>query len=234
MYTSQNKSNLAECITSVIVAVFLILILTSLTSSIAINLLSTQKALGQPTSEHPLPSVTKNTSASSSGKTLTYKNSTYGITIKYPSNWSHQGLLTTPGSGTVYVVEINPPLAADPNAATFVDVLIGPGVSKLPLDQLARNVIQNFRTGNYSDFKLLSAKTDSTLAGKPAYSVVFTFTDTNGLHTKQMEKGTVIGDSLYAIDFVTEASKYNTFFPAVQNIMNSFTVNPQNLNSTSP
>jgi hypothetical protein len=233
MYTSRNKYNLAKCITSVIVAVFLILILSSLTSSIAINLLSTQKALGQPTSEHPLPSVTKNTSATG-GRTVTYKNSTYGITIKYPSNWSHQELLSTPGSGVVYVVEINPPLAADPNAATSVDVLIQPGVPKIPLDQLARNVIQSFKGGNNSAFKLVSAKTDSTLAGKPAYSVVFTFTDANGLHIKQMEKGTLIGGSVYSIDFITDASKYNSFFPAVQNIMNSFTVNPQNQNSTSP
>jgi hypothetical protein len=165
---------------------------------------------------------------------LTYANSTYGIKIRYPANWSYQEFTNLPNSSFINIVELNPPIAADPNAVTYIAVGIQTNFgSNLPLDQITRNVIEGFRGGNYTDFKLISAATDSTLGETPAYSIVFTYTDAiSGLH-EQMERGAVIGGNLYIIDFNTETLKYNGFLPVVQDIMNSFNFIPQNQSSTS-
>jgi hypothetical protein len=165
---------------------------------------------------------------------LTYENSTYGIKIRYPSNWSRQEFTNLLNSSVINIVDINPPIAMDPNVITYIDVGIKTNFgNKLPLDQLTRIVIEGFRGGNYTDFKLISATTNSTLGGTPAYSIVYTFIDTDGLNKKHMERGAFIGGKLYYVHFSTETSKYEGFLPVVQDIMNSFSFMPQNQSSTS-
>jgi hypothetical protein len=47
-----------------------------------------------------------------------------------------------------------------------------------------------------------------------------------------MERGAFIGGNLYIIDFNTETSKYRSFLPTIENIMDSFSVIPENQGST--
>src|SRR5215467_1296777 len=47
---------------------------------------------------------------------LTYYNSTYGVSIKYSSDWGVQPGINTPDDTTIDVADFSPPISSDPNA----------------------------------------------------------------------------------------------------------------------
>ncbi len=47
---------------------------------------------------------------------ITYQNSTYGVNIKYPSNWGLQTGINKPSDTVIDVTDISPPIALDSNA----------------------------------------------------------------------------------------------------------------------
>jgi hypothetical protein len=70
------------------------------------------------------------------------------------------------------------------------------------------------------DFKLISANTQTYLAGRPAYAIVFKHLY-NGIDSKTLQLGTISDNKVYYIIFTTEAAKYDTFLPTVQTMVSS-------------
>lgn len=115
-----------------------------------------------------------------------------------------------------------PPVSADPNLQTNFDIGIEYLQNPLSLDQYVRNTVDSYRT-NYENFSLISAKTNATLSGMPAYELVYTY-DSNETERIAYETGTIDKDTntVYYISFYTEPSLFDQFFPTVQTVNDSF------------
>lgn len=160
---------------------------------------------------------------------LTYLNSTYGVSIQYPSNWGVQTGVNSPSDTVIDVADISPPITLDPNAVANFQI----GAENLKpsdtrnLDLYLRNAINGNRF-NTTDFHIDLANTNAQLAGKPAYALVFSDTF-NGFPMKTMVMGTFSdkhgndnNGRFYYVQYTAEASKYDQLLPAVHQMINSF------------
>jgi hypothetical protein len=160
---------------------------------------------------------------------IMYLNSTYGISIKYPSNWNiEKGVNALDENGRVQepvdIADVVPPIALDPNAVSYLQL----GVENLQsaetknLDLYLRNAINGYRF-NATDFHIDQATTNSQLAGKPAYTLVFSDTY-RGFPMKTMVMGTFSDSKFYYVFDTAEASKYVQLLPVVHQMINSFRI----------
>jgi eukaryotic-like serine/threonine-protein kinase len=199
---------------------------TLLTFSVAATiLLAVATYISTPTLTQPASAATTTTK---NANFFTYQNSTYGVKIQYPSSWGVQtGVNVFDENGNLVqpidIADIAPPIESDPNAvAVFqvgVEQQLTPADTK-NIDLYLRSIINGYRF-NSTDFHLTSATTHATLAGRQAYSLVFTDTY-QGFPTKTMIRGIVNRDKNYYLLFTAEAAKFDSFLPTVQKMINSF------------
>lgn len=156
---------------------------------------------------------------------FTYQNSTYGIKIRYPSDWSVEEAEDKPEKDAVIgIVYIYPPIAADPKVITYFYVGTWDLARKTTnIDLLARNTVYGWRAEQ--GFKLISANANTTLAGKPAYAIVFKHLNQD-VDSKTTQLGTIFDNKVYHIMFSTDATKYDDFVPEVQKMISSFELTP--------
>jgi PsbP-like protein len=153
---------------------------------------------------------------------LTYTNPDYGFNIQYPSDWTYTEY-EVPSNATIFsILSIVPPVSADPNLQTNLDIGIEYLQNPLSLDQYVRNTVDDYRT-YYENFSLISAKTNATLSGMPAYELVYTY-NLNETERIAYEIGTIDKDTntVYYISFYTEPSLFDQFFPTFQTVNDSF------------
>jgi len=181
--------------------------------------------------EQPAQGETNKTPPSNGpGAPLTsYQNSTYGVSIKCPSTWGEQSGINTPSDTIIDVADFSPPIATDPNAVANFQIgaeNLGPSDPR-NLDLYLRNAINGYRF-NATDFHIDQASaTDTQLAGRPAYLLVFSDTF-NGFPMKTLVMGT-FGDKhgddngrAYYVQYTAEASRYAQLLPTVHQMINSF------------
>jgi eukaryotic-like serine/threonine-protein kinase len=212
---------------------------TLLTFIIAATILIAAAAYSSTLTRPQLALAATTTTTMKNANFLTYQNTTYGIKIQYPSIWGVQtGVNTLDENGNLVqpidIADIAPPIESDPNAvAVFqvgVEQQLTPADTK-NIDLCLRSIINGYRS-NSTDFSIVSATTHATLAGKQAYSLVFTDTY-QGFPTKTMIRGIVNGDKNYYLLFTAEAARFDSFLPAVQKMINSFELStPQTSTST--
>ena len=154
-------------------------------------------------------------SASPTAILVLYQNSTYGVSLKYPSNWGVQTGVNSPSDTVIDVADISPPIALDPNAVANFQI----GTENLEptdtknIDLYLRNAINAYRF-NATDLHIDQATTtDTQLAGRPAYLLAFSDTF-NGFPMKTLVIGT-FGDKhvddngrFYYVQYTAEASRY--------------------------
>jgi hypothetical protein len=147
----------------------------------------------------------------------TYENASAGINIQFPALWK---------ANSTYDPD-------DPNVVTRFD---GPknehveiavdflGNTTKTLNQDADNAI-TFYQNESKDFKLLELNTDATLAGKPAYKLVYVSKDpdTNSSFIS-MDTTAVVGNKAYTISYIADPEKYSVSFPMVQKMLDSFQI----------
>ncbi len=146
---------------------------------------------------------------------LTYEDITTGISIQFPSNWEKS-------------VNID-------NFITFrappeTDTRIYPAALGLKIQELASKsvLLQEVTKVQISELKKnnqnleFSESTSTTLAGKPAYRVVFTATDNNQVERKAMQIWTIIDNKAILITYKAQPDKYSTYLPTIERMIGSF------------
>lgn len=188
---------------------FLVLIIASAASS---NLSS--KLVGK-----VFAASTPDVSSNSPGL-LTYKNDTYGVSLQYPANWSFspgEGNNNTAGSSTD-IVSFSP---KESNSSATLDVLVDSVDSGVDLKQFVSDSISD----NKIDLKNFKASETTlngiTLAGSPAYRVIYSYTDA-GENFKGLETGTIVGNKVYFIQYENSPTQFDSNLPIVQKMIDSF------------
>jgi PsbP len=152
----------------------------------------------------------------------TYQNSTYGITIKYPHNWSIIGSAGVQDTDIDIVTFLSP--VQDDNVIVEVHQdKLGNGIKDIG-DYLSS--LSSLYKNNIKDFNVIESNTNGFLAENKAYKLVFTYTTGDGFRMKDMEIGTLIGNKVYYIIYDGRESVFDNYTPVVQSMADTFKVTP--------
>jgi plastocyanin len=156
-----------------------------------------------------------------------YNNSTYGISIEYPSDWTLQG-----GNKSGTITDIVSFFS--PENDSYIELRLS--VDEVPnnesLEKYRSDSVDGFLTDpNFQNF-VLSDDTDrlywaDPLSGHRAYKIVGTYQDPETKSTQKiMEIGTITGENLaYTIRFYADPGKYSFYLTTIQKVIDSFQIN---------
>jgi hypothetical protein len=147
----------------------------------------------------------------------TYENTSAGINIQFPPFWKANSTYDPDDPGVV--------TRFDGPKGEYVEIAVDfLGNSTRTLNQDVDNAI-TFYQNESKDFKLLELNTDATLAGRPAYKLVYTSKDpdTNSSFIS-METTAIVGNKAYTISYIADPDKFYVSLPMVQNMVGSFKI----------
>jgi hypothetical protein len=181
-------------------SLFVILILILLVNLTSYNL---QQVRGQSES-----STTNNPAASNF---LTYTNTNYGFTIKYPSNWiveenktgSKVSFKSGPHTGSVAVTKIT----------------LGPNERGMSTDGLAKLI-------SFPRFKLIELNSNNYfLSGHPAIRAIGIINyETEPSQIKNMIYATNLGENVYLVHYASILEKFSDLLQTAQTMIDSFQI----------
>jgi hypothetical protein len=172
--------------------------------------------------------ISQKSSSQNAVATSTYDNTTYGIQVQYPSDWSVQ---ESRSSGEL----INVAAFLSPTGNPFPTAEVTIYMDRLHNSTTNLNNYAHFvaftdyenRPSYFHAFKLLELSTNSTLVGKPAYTIIGTYELPSSGLQKIMEIGTIIGDKAYSLQYIADAPKFSGYLPAVQKMIDSLQITSQ-------
>jgi hypothetical protein len=157
---------------------------------------------------------------------LTYQNSSYGIRIQYPANWTKDEQDYDPNDNITYIVDFNSPFTS---RFDIYSENLGIGLERLSnqdmtLEEYVTSLITDYNE-TLTDFNLIELNKNITLGGgdNPAYRLIYTDNE-DGINYKTMEIGTIIGDRVYYIEYIAEENKYSNYLPTIQMMINSLQI----------
>ena len=158
---------------------------------------------------------------------LTYENPTYRFKIQYPLNWEkvqfNQGIEEQRRN---MVVNFLSPLAgSSPTFREYLIIEVG-NLSSSPNRDLAQYIttLINFRQ-SLPHFNLIESN-PTTLVGSnnPAYKIVYTYSNPIVGITKAMDILTNKGNNLYFLSYNADITKYSSYLPTIQKMIDSFEI----------
>jgi serine/threonine-protein kinase len=157
-----------------------------------------------------------NPKSTTSGNITTYENANYGFSINYPSDWTKQEHIPNGTGSHVVVLFVLPTNNVSENLNVVVDESIEPSTTLKEQTQANLEQLQQ----DHPDFKLLESG-NTTLAGNPAYKIVYT-ASANQKFIKAMQVWTLSNGSYYLITYKTGPSNYDKYVETAQQMINSF------------
>jgi hypothetical protein len=141
-----------------------------------------------------------------------YTNSTYGISLLYPSDWilSPVGQPDGTNNTAFYIMNFAPPISQDPTA----DTILGVGIDNTTrettpsLNQYAYDTINSYRSAtNVTDFKVIKSGTNITMGGHPGYILYYTKkVQSDPSPRTYLEAGTIADHTIYYIQISSAMS----------------------------
>jgi eukaryotic-like serine/threonine-protein kinase len=165
-------------------------------------------------------SATSNTStsAAANAKFLTYENSTLGIKIQYPSNWTKQ----TARDGIAFVVL---PMGKN-NTEQFLAKLNVTRIMgfppNVPLKVLADRVVDGYR--HFLRNFQIESYANHTLGSNNAIKIVYIYADSKNNSFMATDIATIKNDRLYVIQYYAQSPRNQNYLPTLQKMVNSFQI----------
>ena len=221
--TTQPK--LSETIIVILLLVIYVVFVTSIPLNTPPSLIYYQQAMAQ----------NRATTITTTPNFLTYKNSTYGISIQYPSDWTvNETNNYGENNSSIHVVWFYP--ASGASVSISIDFPYDPRV----VSDLASYL--SFTTSSLSSqgsadqiFNLIKSNTTAKLAGLPAYSLEYTSTNTEDNSTyNTLELGTIISGRVLLIDYIADSYSFHKFLPATLSMINSLRIDKSIIEQSTP
>lgn len=173
------------------------------------------------------PAKTTTTTTANNTNFLTYQNPISGIKIQYPSGWLKEAAA---GTGVTFVLPAGKNNNNNSNNSTpeqFLAKLNTTAIAgfppNVPLKGMADGVLNGYKH-LLPNFQLESYM-NTTLGGSPAVKIVYMFTDPrHGGDFKASDTATIKGNRLYVIQYYVQSSKYQSYLPTLQKMLDSFEV----------
>ena len=199
-----------------------------------------EEQLGQSVSTSYTRNVMTGTASNTFSKKLflEYENEPYGLKIQYPYDWiiriNYNYSLPTTSSythpqiiGSFYLPNSTEGL---PFFYTGVNTNLSKEFKQFPftLEQYLHKSLQAKKNSSaFPDFNLIeaSATNNNTLAGFPAYEIVWTYKHPTYGMRKLVEFGTVVnGNKGYFVDYAASVEKFSKYLPIARVMENSFKI----------
>ncbi len=158
----------------------------------------------------------------SSSLLVQYRNPAYGVSLQYPPDWQKQeGNRTVASNLSAWSVAFYSP---PPSKSAFLKVIqlnsTQPNgtisIPKLLTDAISRDIHIT------KDLQIISATSNNTLAGRPAYILITNGELINNIRYQTLEIGTISGNSKYTIVYEALGSVYSKYLPSAQKMISSF------------
>ena len=164
--------------------------------------------------------TTNTTIIATNAKFLTYENSTLGIKIQYPSNWTKQ----TARGGIAFVVLS---IGGNNNPEQFLAKLNVTGVKgfppNVPLKAMADRIIDGYR--HFLNNFQIESYANSTLGGNNAIKIVYRYADPkNNSSFMATDIATIKNDRLYVIQYYTQSPTNQSYLPILHKMVDSFQI----------
>ena len=162
----------------------------------------------------------KPTTTTNNTNFLTYQNLTSGIKIQYPSDWLKEAAA---GTGVTFIL----PAGNNSNPEQFLAKLNTTAIAgfppNVPLKGMADGVLNGYK--HFLPNFQLESYMNTTLGGSPAVKIVYRFTDPrNGGDFKASDTATIKANRLYVIQYYVQSSKYQSYLPTLQKMLDSFEI----------
>lgn len=146
------------------------------------------------------------------GDLATYSNPNLGFSLEYPSDWQKEESLTfvSPQGG------IN---NRSPEVISVTTEVLP--TSDFSLDRYSEAAISQVES--FQDFKLLNSSS-TMLAGLPAHTILYTFTDESQTPLQNLQVWTIKGGIAYVITYGGVPEEFESSLPVLQSVMDSFTL----------
>lgn len=107
---------------------------------------------------------------------------------------------------------------------TVIDVLVDTVDSGESLKQYVSDLISDDKI-DLKNFKVNESSTSgNTLAGDPAYKIIYSYTD-QGENFKGLETGTIVGNKVYFLQYENSPTQFDSDLPTAQKMIDSFKLN---------
>jgi hypothetical protein len=158
-----------------------------------------------------------------------YENPNYGIQIQYRSNWriyvsNYPGEIFHTDDIVSFLAPVTSSEADRPSL--IISAYNRPSYLNLNLSGYLAKVTKGYDS-IYIDFKVIESNTNSILAGKPAYKLVFTNVK-HDINFKSTEIGTIIGNKVYTVTYTAEEEEYSVYLPTIQKMIDSLKITTSN------
>jgi hypothetical protein len=159
----------------------------------------------------------------------TFEQPNYGIQILYPSNWriyvsNYPGEIFHTDDIVSFLAPVTSSEADRPSL--IISAYNRPSYLNLNLSGYLAKVTKGYDS-IYIDFKVIESNTNSILAGKPAYKLVFTNVK-HDINFKSTEIGTIIGNKVYTVTYTAEEEEYSVYLPTIQKMIDSLKITTSN------
>jgi hypothetical protein len=160
----------------------------------------------------------------------TYENPAYGIQIQYPSTWIIYAGDMFSGDDAIDIVSFLGPVKSDTKAhapSLYISIIsLPPPDLNLNLNEYLTRITNDYKA-KLKEFKVIESNTNSILAGKPAYKLIFT-DEEDEIYYKTMDIGTIIEDKVYFLSYVVQREQYSDYLPTVQKMIDSLKITTSN------
>jgi hypothetical protein len=174
-----------------------------------------------------------NSNSSSTPNFTNYDNPYLGIKVKYPSNW----LIAAHFINNVFIIQfVSPKENSTDQFADNINIAIHNIPPRTSLVQYSK-AIDNMLIARHLNINESQSKNNNsalTLAGMPAFERLFTVSqhvlDKNlkivPLNLKILQLYTIKGNKGYIVTYTAQASRFLTYLPDVQKLIDSFNIIP--------
>ena len=149
---------------------------------------------------------------------LTYASPLLGIEMQYPSNWKK--LEHT--NSVKFLSPLEGPSDRFREGLGITAFPVNNNDNRLSIDRIAVETINIYRE-QLQDFQLIKSKA-ATFDNNPSHVLVYTYTNHNLIKIKAMDIGILNGNKIYVVTFYAELSKYPTYLPTIQKMIDSLEI----------
>jgi PsbP-like protein len=165
------------------------------------------------------PTTTESSVQSLGNASLVYESPVYGIRTQYPGGWD---IIIQNTSNSLFSLRFNTPLENDTDSfRENVRLVIGSVSNNTALSNFTSATLTSYLE-LYPDLELIElSSTNLTSSAIPAYKLVGSRTQEG---TNFMQILTIKEGKVYSIIYSSEKSRYSTYLPIIEEMINSFEV----------
>jgi hypothetical protein len=166
----------------------------------------------------------------SASKFLDYQDTLHAFKIEYPGDWEKIPFSSgiTQGPHNMVVNFLSPSRGPSEKFREYLLIETANVTSFSNLSTFSKQEL-SFLAQSFPHFTPIHVRSNSSLAGHNAYTIVFTYSDPIVGTAKAMQAWTINGSKAYILSYHADSSDYVSYLPTIETMIKSFEIIPKSL-----